>query len=844
MWRTVENLPIEFPLPHDASCLMEVSGEKFTLLHQPSYQGYYEERAAVKFFRLNDSASAVEFYMPFQFRLQNYYGGYDQTIEDFIASESMTLNVLGQRDWDGAFWSSGNIPTETYDPVTSREGRDVKLLLEEELERYGGNNLWLQVTDWELGGSLYPIEAEALWVRYKTASGEFEAKVPQYDVLQIPDSSHQRVSDAASESGVEISYALYGRSGMPELITEDLNRKLSPYSYYNHQDGQRLRIAEGNGVSLVYVGNDEDNNYYDPNQQNALYQTENAEQWREITPDGQLTIEELVFSNGMFAAVGSYSVAFDEPIRKLASSATHFACLSDSGFQVSEFFVEGAPDFTEIPRNTFSLPNDRITLVANATGTGSISYQWYRGESGDESQPIVGADESTFTTEPLLETSQFWVRASNSISEDRSPTITLTMQTQPEIFAIIYTNRKGYFRFTFIQSLVSVLLIMDSESQQIHRAEDMAKLCRALELSRAVALVGPRQCGKTTLARQLVEISSPNYFDLEDEADLARLENASFALGSLTGLVVIDEVQRRPDLFPTLRVLIDRPDNAAQFLILGSASPDLLRQSSETLAGRIATIELSGFSLAEVGEGAMRSLWLRGGFPRSFLASSEEGSFFWRKNFSRDFLERDLRLLGLEIAPVAIGRLWKMLGHYHGQNLNNAELGRSLGMTAPTVRRYVDVLNGAFMIRQLQPWFENIKKRQVKSPKIYFRDSGILHYQLGVEDEAALLGHPKLGTSWEGFVLEQAIRFFKPEDQYFWSTQSDAELDLLMFIKGKRIGLECKFTDAPKVTASMRSAIKLLKLEHLYVAYTGTKRYMLDEKIEVLPVTAFAKSPI
>lgn len=377
-------------------------------------------------------------------------------------------------------------------------------------------------------------------------------------------------------------------------------------------------------------------------------------------------------------------------------------------------------------------------------------------------------------------------------------------------------------------------------SQQLPRRKELATIRQALAYSRAVALVGPRQCGKTTLARELVALDSPNYFDLEDEVDLARLENASFAMGRLKGLVVIDEVQRRPDLFPTLRVLIDRPDNAAQFLILGSASPDLLRQSSETLAGRIATIELAGFSLEEVGLPALRTLWLRGGFPRSFLADSDEASVFWRKNFTRDFLERDLGLLGLEIAPTAIGRLWKMLGHYHGQNLNNAELSRSLGITAPTAKRYVDVLSGAFMIRQLQPWFENIKKRQVKSPKIYFRDPGILHYQLGISDEAQLLAHPKLGASWEGFVIEQALQFFQPDDQYFWSTQSDAELDLLMFVDGKRIGLECKFTDTPKVTASMRSAMKLLSLDHLYVAYTGTKRYYLDEQIEVLPLSAFA----
>ncbi|CAA6680026.1 MULTISPECIES: ATP-binding protein [unclassified Lentimonas] len=382
---------------------------------------------------------------------------------------------------------------------------------------------------------------------------------------------------------------------------------------------------------------------------------------------------------------------------------------------------------------------------------------------------------------------------------------------------------------------------MPTPHSTLTREREVATLRNALEFSRAVALVGPRQCGKTTLAREFVDFDSPNYFDLEDEADVARLENAAFALGSLSGLVVIDEVQRRPDLFPTLRVLIDRPNNQTQFLILGSASPDLLRQSSETLAGRIATIELAGFSLSETGTASLRSLWIRGGFPRSFLAASEAESVFWRKNFSRDFLERDLGLLGLEIAPTAIGRLWKMLSHYHGQNLNNAELSRSLGITAPTAKRYVDILTGAFMVRQLQPWFENIKKRQVKSPKIYFRDSGILHYQLGIANEAELLAHPKLGASWEGFVIEQALQYFQPEDQYFWSTQSDAELDLLMFINGKRIGMECKFTDKPQVTASMRSAMQLLSLEHLYIAYTGTKRYMLDEKIEVLPVSVFAE---
>jgi len=366
-------------------------------------------------------------------------------------------------------------------------------------------------------------------------------------------------------------------------------------------------------------------------------------------------------------------------------------------------------------------------------------------------------------------------------------------------------------------------------------------LKQALEWSRSVALVGPRQCGKTTLARKFVSLDSPNYFDLEDTADLARLENASFALGKLDGLVVIDEVQRRPDLFPTLRVLIDRPDNKTKFLILGSASPDLLRQSSETLAGRIATLELEGFSLDEVGIENLDALWCRGGFPLSFLAESDEQSIFWRKNFTRDFLERDLAQLGFQIASESMGRLWSMLAHYHGQNLNAAEIARSMQVSAPTIRKYLDILSGAFMVRQLQPWFENIKKRQVKSPKIYYRDTGLLHYQLGVKSEHDLWKHPKLGASWEGFVIEQAIRHYQPDEQYFWSTQSDAELDLLLFKDGKRIGIECKLTDQPKVTKSMHTAIQTLKLESLKVVHTGNKTYLLDENIEALSMRELIK---
>jgi len=371
----------------------------------------------------------------------------------------------------------------------------------------------------------------------------------------------------------------------------------------------------------------------------------------------------------------------------------------------------------------------------------------------------------------------------------------------------------------------------------IERTKAISQVSKALRWSRAVALVGPRQCGKTTLAREFVAFDSPNYFDLEDNADLARLDNPAFAFSKLEGLVVIDEIQRRPELFPSLRVQMDKPGNKAKFLILGSASPELLQQSSETLAGRIATIELDGFSLDELGADSLETLWTRGGFPLSFLADSDEQSIFWRKNFCRDFLERDLGLLGFQIPPQAMGRFWKMVAHYHGQNLNAAELARSLGVSAPTVRHYLDILSGAFMLRQLQPWFENIKKRQVKSPKIYYRDTGLLHYQLGIGSYHDLLGHPKIGASWEGFAIEQAIRFYQPDEQYFWSTQSEAELDLLLFKDGRRIGLECKLNDAPRITKSMRTAMETLKLDELKIIHTGSKSYELDENVQAIPLS-------
>ncbi len=372
----------------------------------------------------------------------------------------------------------------------------------------------------------------------------------------------------------------------------------------------------------------------------------------------------------------------------------------------------------------------------------------------------------------------------------------------------------------------------------------LSQIQQALDWSRAVALVGPRQCGKTTLARHFVPLDSPNYFDLEDAADLARLDNPAFALKNLEGIVVIDEIQRRPDLFPSLRVIIDHPENKAKFLILGSASPELLRQSSETLAGRIATIELSGFALAEcanLDKNTLDNLWPRGGFPLSLLADSDEQSFFWRKNFSKDFIERDLGLLGFQIPPQSMGRFWQMLAHYHGQNLNASELAKSLDVSSPTIKRYLDILEGAFMIRQLQPWFENIKKRQIKSPKIYYRDSGLLHTQLGLSYKHDILSHPKLGASWEGFVIEQIIQYLQPDEQYFWSTQSEAELDLLIIKDGKKIGFECKFTESPKATKSMHKAMNILGLESLTIIYSGEKTYPLADNITAMPLSQLVK---
>lgn len=374
----------------------------------------------------------------------------------------------------------------------------------------------------------------------------------------------------------------------------------------------------------------------------------------------------------------------------------------------------------------------------------------------------------------------------------------------------------------------------------IARTHSKARLETALSRSRITLMIGPRQCGKTTIARQFVPSDSANYFDLEDPVSLARLEEPMTALVPLTGLVVIDEVQRRPELFPILRVLADRQPLSARFLILGSAAPELLRQSSESLAGRMEIVAMSGFSLAEVGCDQQSRHWLRGGFPCSYLAASDNDSFAWLKSFTLTLVERDIPQLGIGIPAAMLIRFWTMLAHCHGQIWNAAPPARSLGVSEPTVRRYLDLLEGVFMVRQLQPWHANLKKRQVKSPKVYFRDSGVLHNLLGIRGDSELLNHPACGASWEGYAIEEAIRVVSPDESYFWATHNGAELDLLLLKNGLRIGIECKRSDAPRLTPSMRTSLTDLELDRLVVIYPGTRRYSLAEGVEVLPLVELA----
>ncbi len=367
----------------------------------------------------------------------------------------------------------------------------------------------------------------------------------------------------------------------------------------------------------------------------------------------------------------------------------------------------------------------------------------------------------------------------------------------------------------------------------------------ALGRSRAVVLNGPRQSGKSTIAQTILSRKSPNYFDLENPLHEQRLAQPQETLSHLKGLIVIDEVQRRPGLFPLLRVLIDRSDAPGQYLLLGSASPALLRQAGESLLGRVETLEVSGFNLQEVcdaagkySDNAATRLWLRGGFPRAYLADSDENSMAWRGHAIASHVEVDMPQFGVNVAPPAMLRFWRMLAHYHGQVWTAADPARSLGVSEPTVRRYLDTLTQTLMIRQLQPWHENLGKRQVKSPKIYFRDTGLLHALMGVSSLPELLVHPRCGASWEGYALEQVLRLAKPDAAYFWATHQGAELDLLMLKGRQRVGVEFKRADAPRITPSMRIAMHDLKLDALYVVYPGAHRFKLADGMEAVPLSA------
>ena len=376
----------------------------------------------------------------------------------------------------------------------------------------------------------------------------------------------------------------------------------------------------------------------------------------------------------------------------------------------------------------------------------------------------------------------------------------------------------------------------------LKRPGELEKVESYLSRYPVVAIVGARQVGKTTLARTIAKRwrrRGVTVFDLEESSDRARLKDPMLALKELKGLVVLDEIQRLPEIFPTLRVLADRPRRRTQFLVLGSASPDLLKQSSESLAGRIIYHELKGFSLEEVGIRRLKQLWLRGGFPRSLLARSNELSFEWRRAFIRTFLERDLPQLGVQIPSETLGRFWTMVAHYHGQIWNASEFARSFGVADTTIRRYLDVMISTYVLRQLLPFRENLGKRQIKSPKVYIADSGLLHALLNLRDAVDLEGHPKVGASWEGFAMDAVIRQLeaRAEECYFWGTHSGAELDLLVVRGRHRLGFEFKRTVAPKVTRSMREAIGDLSLERLDVIHAGESTFPLADRIRAVALT-------
>jgi len=379
-------------------------------------------------------------------------------------------------------------------------------------------------------------------------------------------------------------------------------------------------------------------------------------------------------------------------------------------------------------------------------------------------------------------------------------------------------------------------------TQAIPRSARIAEIRSALRRAPIVALLGARQCGKTTLARELAD-GGAQFFDLESSTDRQALAVApERSLAALRGLVVLDEAQTMPELLPVLRVLADRSDNPARFLLLGSASPDLIRGTSESLAGRVAFVYLSGFDVAEVGTDATQDLWHRGGFPRSFLALDDASSYAWRQDFIETFLSRDAARFGITLPPEGLRRFWTMLAHLHGGVLNVAELGRAVSLDQKTASRYVDILAGAFLVRRLPPWFENTGKRVVKAPKLYLRDCGLLHALLGLRNPSDLISHPRFGASWEGFALEQVIRFLDAErDAYFWGTHGGAELDLMVVRGGRRYGFEFKYADAPSTTKSMRVALTDLGLERLLVVYPGRRRFDLDDKITALPIAQLSE---
>lgn len=375
----------------------------------------------------------------------------------------------------------------------------------------------------------------------------------------------------------------------------------------------------------------------------------------------------------------------------------------------------------------------------------------------------------------------------------------------------------------------------------IDRAELRDRVEKALKRAPVVALLGPRQCGKTTLAREISRGRSASFFDLERPTDRARLREGELALSTLKGLIVIDEIQRRPELFNVLRVLADRRPIRARFLILGSASPDVVKGVSESLAGRVAFIDMGGFSLSELGARKLDRLWLRGGFPRSYLSPRVDESFSWREDFVRTFLERDIPQLGVQVPAEHLRRFWSMTAHYHAQIWNGSEIAGSLGVAHTTVARYLDLLCGSFVLRRVPPWHANLGKRLVKSPKVYVRDSGLLHYFLGVRDRNDLFGHPKMGASWEGLVLEELTRIVPERDIYSYSTYSGAEVDFVIRVGAELVGVEAKCTESPSVTKSMRVTLADLALKQILVVYPGSDAFKMHDSITALPLGDLAK---